>query len=174
MDAYEGGQERDRGDIAEKLGDLLKLDVDAVRAYDEAIEKIENAEYRSQLSQYRDDHQRHVSELTRAIRAMGEEPPTPSPDFKGMLIEGMTKLRSSMGDEQALKAMHQNEEITNRSYENALEETFWPADVRSVLERGLSDERRHIQWIEQQLSVGVGTGTRTTGERGTTGGNTYM
>lgn len=155
VDAYETGN-RDTQNVAEKLGDLLKLDVDAVHAYNEAIEKIEAQELRSHLSEYRDDHQRHVTELTQLIRGMGEEAPSPKPDAKGLLIEGMTKLRSSMGDEQAMKAMHQNEEITNRAYEKAAQQTYWPPEAMRVIEHGLADERRHIAWIEQQLSVTAG------------------
>ncbi|HSK46723.1 MAG TPA: DUF2383 domain-containing protein [Coriobacteriia bacterium] len=158
MDTYGKSQNRDIDEIAEKLGDLLKLDVDAVRAYNEAIEKIEAQDTRSRLSTFRDDHERHVSELTRAIQGMGRRAPEPSPDFKGMLIEGMTKLRSSMGDEQALKAMHQNEETTNKAYEKAANEQYWPTDVRGIIERGLADERAHIQWIDQRLTVTAGAG----------------
>lgn len=142
--------------IAEQLGDVLKIDIDAVEAYNEAIEKVEAQELRSRLSAFRDDHQRHISELQSAIQDMGHEPPEIKPDLKGKLIEGMTALRSSMGDEQALKAMRQNETITNRTYEKALQDHTYPGAVQRILQAGLEDERRHLQWIEQQLSVTVG------------------
>lgn len=159
MDTYGSGTGRDVSDMVEKLGDLLRLDVDAVNAYNEAIEKIESSELRSSLSEYRDDHQRHVRDLTVSIERLGHQAPEPSGDFKGKLIEGMTKLRSSMGDEQAMKAMHQNEEITNKAYSHAAAEA-WPTDILDVVEQGFADERRHLQWIEQRLSVGVGAQDR--------------
>lgn len=156
MATYESGAGRSMDDMAEDLGDILKLDVDAVQAYNEAIEKIENQSVRAQLSTYRDDHQRHVTDLTQAIRTLGKEPPSATQDIKGKLIEGMTSLRSSLGDDQALKAMRQNEQITNNTYEDAASKS-WTADVAPIIERGLADERRHLAWIEQQLSVGVGS-----------------
>lgn len=159
MDTYGSGTARDVSDMVDRLGDLMRLDVDAVEAYNEAIEKIENSELRSRLSEYRDDHQRHVRDLTGCIERLGHQPPEPKADFKGKLIEGMTKMRSAMGDEQAMKAMHQNEEITNKTYSNAVGEA-WPADILQVIEQGFSDERRHLQWIEQQLSVGAGAERR--------------
>lgn len=167
METYRTAGERDMSDIVDELADLFKLDVDAVHAYDEAIERIDNQAWREQLGTYRDDHQRHVTELTQCIRALGEEPPKASPDFKGLLIEGMTALRGSMGDDQALKAMHQNEEITNRAYSKAAEKS-WPADVQPVIERGFADEQRHITWIDQQLSVASGSSASGAG-RGVSG-----
>lgn len=146
----------DRDDAFEKLGDLLQLDFDAVDAYNEAIEKIDQEDVRTQLGKYRDDHQRHVSELTEIIRAMGGVPPEPKRDFKGMLIEGMTALRSSMGTDSALKAMRTNEKMTNRTYERAME---WDVstEAHDFIRRGFEDERQHLAYIEQALSVGVGS-----------------
>lgn len=146
-------------DLAERLGDLVKVDVAAVEACSEAIERIEAEPLRTQLSQFRDDHQRHVRELTQAIQTMGSEVPKQSPDMKGKLIEGMTAMRSAMGDEQALKAMRQNEVVTNHAYEDALQDHTWPGEIQSLLDRGLADERRHLQWVEDQLTVTTGATT---------------
>lgn len=147
--------DRDVREMAEELGDLLHLDVDAVQAYNEAIERIEEHDIRMKLSAYRDDHQRHVAELTDAIRTMGQEPPPPKPDLKGRLMEGMTALRSAIGTDQALKAMRQNELITRKAYER-INEKYWPEDVREMLQRGFADERQHLTYIEQRLSVPSG------------------
>lgn len=158
----------DTNDILEKLNDLMHLDVDAVRAYEEAIDKIDNAEVKNQLSIYRADHERHVQELRRLVTGLGGEAEEAKPDLRGVLIEGMTKLRSSMGDEQALKAMHQNEELTNKRYREAVS---WevPSDVHEVLLRGYDDEKRHIAYIEQQLSVGVGATSSQSAQAGSGG-----
>ena len=146
-------------EIRDKLNDLMRLDVDAVHAYDEAIERIEDETVRTRLSEFRDDHQRHVDDLRSAISGMGGEPEEAKKDVKGHLIEGMTKLRSAMGDEQALRAMEQNEEITNRSYRDAMD---WdvPSDIRDLLARNYADEQRHIAFIEERLSSGVGAEQR--------------
>lgn len=143
----------DRDDVFDRLESLVHLDVDAIHAYDEAIEKAEDQDVRSRLSGFRDDHQRHVTELTEAFRVMGGAPPTPDKDLRGVLIEGMTSLRSSMGTEQALKAMRQNETLTNNRYREAVEETGWDTEVLSILQRGYADEQRHLAWIEERLRV---------------------
>jgi uncharacterized protein (TIGR02284 family) len=146
--------------MAKRLRGLMQVDIDAVEAYNEAIDKVDSQELRSRLSSFRDEHQRHVSELQSAIKDMGSEPPDLDPDFKGRLIEGMTALRSTFGDEQALKAMRRNEQTTNNAYEDALQEHKWPGAVQRVIQRGYEDERRHLEWIEQQLSVTAGAQQR--------------
>jgi uncharacterized protein (TIGR02284 family) len=141
----------DTNEIREKLNDLMHLDVDAVNAYREAIERIRDADIGMHLQEYMRDHQRHVDELRLLVTGLGGEPEEAKPDIKGFLIKGMTQLRSSMSDEQALKAMHQNEEVTTRAYRDAVGWTDVPDDVREVLARAYRDEQRHIAYIEERL-----------------------
>lgn len=155
-------------EMHERLNDLMRLDVDAIRAYVEAIERIEDTAVKERLSGFMRDHQRHVDELGIAITDLGGAPEEPKPDFKGYLIEGMTRMRAALGDEQALKAMHQNEEITNRTYRRALDWDL-PTDVREVVSLGYADEQRHIAYIEEQLTVRTGSSYRSD----TRGGSAY-
>src|SRR5919198_4895882 len=95
----------DTADLINRLEKLIQLDIDAVGAYEQAIEAIDILEVRDRLAEFRDDHERHVAELSAALRRMGGEPPRRSPDMKGFLIEGYTAVRSSMGSAGALRAM---------------------------------------------------------------------
>lgn len=146
-------------DIHERLNDLIHLDVDAVRAYEEAITHVEDQQVISRLQQYRDDHQRHVEELRSLITGTAGRAEDAKPDAKGWLLQGMTKLRNATGEEQALKAMLLSEEITNKQYRDAIE---WNVtdDVREVLARGYSDEQRHIAYMEQEMRVFAASSTR--------------
>ena len=140
----------DTRDIIDRLEALLHLDVDAVRAYQQAIDEIEDPFILRALERFQDDHRQHIGHLSRCIRDLGAEPPAPRPDVKGFFIEGMTALRSKLGAESALKAMRMNEHLTNRRYEEALEQELTPA-VRMVLLRHREDERRHLEFIEHAL-----------------------
>ena len=71
-------------------------------------------------------------------------------DLKGVLIEGLTALRSVTGTLGALKAMRTNETVTNRAYEKALEQTL-PLVVREVVRQNLQDERRHLAGIRTHI-----------------------
>jgi uncharacterized protein (TIGR02284 family) len=136
-------------DVIEKLQDLVHLDYDAAQAYDHAIAKVDILTVRSELSVFKQDHERHITDLTRLIKALGGAPKV-ARDVKGYLIEGMTALQSALGTKMALKAMRTNEKLTNKVYEETLEAPL-PANVRAVVERNRDDERLHLDYIERAL-----------------------
>jgi uncharacterized protein (TIGR02284 family) len=134
----------------EVMNGQIQLDRDAILAYDEAIEACEMPEIKRQLGEFRGDHERHVRDLSEVVKAFGGKPPEKR-DLKGYVIQGFTKVMSR-GDRSALLAMRGNEELTNRSYEAALKRDL-PPEVRSLLERNLTDERRHLAWIKDAISA---------------------
>ena len=137
-------------EIADKLSSLVQLDIDAIHAYDQAIDKIDVPSIHEQLRQFRDDHHRHVTDLSAAIRQLGGTPPDFSPDFKGYFIQGFTSLRSMTGTEGALKAMRTNEQLTNRTYEEASSWSLSPS-IHALIEQNYADEKRHIMYIDQAI-----------------------
>ena len=140
-------------EIHRKIRSLIQLDIDAVHAYQQAIDKTEHRGVRDQLNLFRKDHERHVRELSAKLVGMGEKAPD-SPDLKGYLIEGFTSLRSSTGTKGALKAMQTNEKLTNRKYEEAAKEDF-PPEIRSLIESNRQDEAKHLRYVEQVLAEKV-------------------
>lgn len=140
----------DNSTLAKKLYDLAQLDIDAARAYDQALENIDHPTVHSQISSFRADHLRHINDLSAVIRRLGEEPPSFSPDLKGFFIEGFTAIRSMTGTAGALKAMRGNELLTNRVYDKARAADL-PADVKQLIERNFADEQRHLAYIEEAI-----------------------
>jgi len=143
----------DNREVSDKLNDLIKLDVDAVHAYDQAISACTLLEVKDRLIEFRGDHDRHIRELAQIVRSFGVEPEVRR-DWKGFFIEGFTAIMSQ-GDHSALLAMRGNEELTNRQYQSALGLADLSPEVRSLLERNFSDEQRHLQWIKSQLDARV-------------------
>ncbi|UQA58287.1 DUF2383 domain-containing protein [Polyangium aurulentum] len=139
--------------ILEKLNSLIMLDVDAVHAYDQAIEACEILTVKDTLTEFRNDHERHIHDLSEQVRALGGTPEVHR-DLKGFVIEGFTALMSR-GDHSALLAMRGNEELTNRVYKAALEMEDLSPEARTVIERNYADEQRHVSWINNQLSARV-------------------
>ncbi len=132
------------------LKELFHLDVDAIAAYEQALDHIDDPEIHRQIKEFRQDHIRHVSTLRDEIRRMGGVSPDPKPDLKGILIGGFTALRSLTGTEGALKAMKGNEEITNKTYRAALAKEL-PKELMKVIRSHYEDEQRHLQYIERTL-----------------------
>lgn len=137
--------------IADQLNSLIKLDVDAMHSYLQAIQHIDYTPVREKLGQFLEDHERHAVKLAELVKGMGAESTEFSRDFKGFFIEGFTSLMSATGITMALEAMRMNEKLTTRTYKEALDSEL-PANVRMVVGENYGDERRHLDYIEQVLS----------------------
>jgi rubrerythrin len=142
----------DNKEIARKLSSLAQLDIDAEHAYGQAIDEIKEVAIRDRLSEFREDHKRHVAELIVAIRELGETPPEYKRDTKGFLMEGFTAIRSKTGTEGALKAMRSNEKTTSKTCEKA---RSWevPQSVKALIEKNCADERRHLEYVMHALET---------------------
>ena len=55
-------------DLNGLLKNLIELDYDAIGAYDAAAARIRSDDYRAQLRAFRNDHLRHVEELSPLVR----------------------------------------------------------------------------------------------------------
>lgn len=138
--------------LIKKLIDLAQLDIDAVAAYEIAISKIDITEIKETLSIFKTDHERHVDELNEAIIQLGGEAVKKTLDIKGLLMEGLTYLRSCINTESALKAMQKNEETTNEVYDKALAECDFPPELQDLIAKNKEDERNHLEYIEDRLA----------------------
>jgi uncharacterized protein (TIGR02284 family) len=136
--------------FTEMVSDLIELDFDAAEAYEEAIKRFNNDNYKHVFQQFKADHYRHTEELSNFLKDMGEEPPT-GPSAKRMLTKGKVILADMFGDAAILRAMKTNEDDTNTAYERAVNYANLPAGAINILERGLADERRHRDWIVQTI-----------------------
>ena len=138
--------------LSKLISDLIELDYDAIEAYRAAIERVRGQEDRSQMTVFLEDHRRHITDLSPFLRQMGVEPPG-SADFKRVLTKGKVVVLGLMGEKSVFEAMKSNEDDTNRAYERAVAHEGLTADLASVLDRGLADERRHRAWFEARISA---------------------
>ncbi|MEW5926099.1 MAG: ferritin-like domain-containing protein [Gemmatimonadota bacterium] len=142
------------------LNDLLQLDHDAVGAYTVAIERVQREDYRQDLIRFRGDHQRHIADLTRLVRAHGgtpmEMPHLPSGAFK-LAVQA---AGSAGGDRALLLAFKSNEGQVRDKYGRAADGPH-PPDVAEVLSRNAADEEKHYRWVSEAVdSMGAGPDTR--------------
>ena len=137
-------------DLVSLLTDLIQLDFDAVDAYQAAIDRLDNAQWRATLASFKEDHLRHTAELGDALRSMGHIPPSGG-DMKSMLTQGKVVMAGLIGDEAILRAMRTNEADTNTAYERAVQFPDLHAGIREILEANFADERRHCAWILSQI-----------------------
>lgn len=132
------------------VSDLIELDYDAIEAYNAAIEKLENGNYKDKLRIFRDDHKRHVQEFSDFLKSQGKMPPA-GPSGKQWITKGKVVLAQLLGDNTILKAMSSNEEDTNEAYRRMYERKDKHPDTEKILKKGLEDESKHKAWIDEIL-----------------------
>lgn len=139
---------------ADLVRSLIHLDVDAMHAYGEALDRIESSqvEIRSRLVAFQEDHDRHIREFSELLQRAGLEVPERRRDFRGLVLETMTALRASLGPAQALKAVRQTERLANRRASEAVTAVRAPLRMVELLRRMQDDERRHLDYIERALA----------------------
>lgn len=138
--------------MANELNTLIRLNFDAIEAYTAAIERLENADYRQALTEFRADHARHVEELKELVHWMGAAP-AKTGDTLQILTKGKVALGNLRGDKGILQAMKSNEDHTNEVYEKEIGKLRYSQDMADVLKYHLDDERRHRDWLVQTLAT---------------------
>lgn len=136
-------------DGLDQLQHLVRIDMDALRAYAQAIDNVDDQSVRNMLTGFRHDHERHVETLSAAIAEMGGTVPK-QPHFAGFALAGMTGVAAGMGVSSALMVMQSNEIVTNQAYDLALSADL-PEPVRELVEQNREDERRHLKEISSRL-----------------------
>lgn len=125
---------------------LLLLEHDAIAAYEQTIQRLENPGYKAQIAAFKTDHDRHVEELTALAGTLGVTAPTGG-DAKQMLTTGKVALASIMGDGATLTAMRSNEEDTVTAYERAAAHRLATPEAQAIFQRAHADELRHREWM---------------------------
>ena len=147
--------------LIHELNNLIVLDFDAIVSYDHAIQHCDDPRAHRDLQLFRDDHVRHIDHLSKVIRSCEGTPIEPHRDLKGVVLEGLTTLRSLGGTLPALRAMRTNEQITNRIYRKAASVALAPI-ARVVIDENYADEQRHLAVIQAHIERMSGTAVVTT------------
>jgi uncharacterized protein (TIGR02284 family) len=139
--------------IIEELNELIRLDHDAIGAYNEAIDGIDESRLRERLRRFCGDHVRHVADLTLIVRRLGGEPPA-KPAARGLSRMTLTKVAGLDDPEVVLKVMRSNENVIQKYYGECCQQDF-PEEIRDVIQRHFGDEQRHCSWMEQALRARI-------------------
>lgn len=139
------GTQNNEKDLIEAL---LKLEYNALEAYDETIERLENKQSAQKIAEFRQDHLQHVQALKECGMPHGID--VDGPGAKSLLTAGKIKIADMVGNDGAiLTAMKTNEYETVMAYENACKKDFLTLALRALCEKGLADEKRHRDWMDR-------------------------
>jgi len=141
----------DAGAVVEQLSALLAFDRHAAESYGVASERLRSESLRRSARHFREDHERHIDELSRLLRAYGgPRPPaaeTAAPDADS---SAETPLGSLASDRAILRALKTSERRGRDAYRLAAKQAF-PAEVAAVLRRASNDETTHYAWALEML-----------------------
>lgn len=137
--------------FVDALISLAELDIAAAKAYEEAITHLKSQDYKQALQKFKEDHERHVRELSDLLRELGEKPPA-SGGVKELFTQGKVVFANLLSDEAILRAMNSNEDDTNTAYERMSSHKGKTDKAEAILKQGLEDERKHRTWIETTLA----------------------
>jgi len=150
--------------LVAELNDLLQLDYDAVGAYTLAISALRDRNLRNTLVRFRQDHERHITELVELIRAR-DGAPVRMPHFPTGIFKLLVQAAGSAGglmggmaggDRAVLLAFIANETQARDKYRRH-SDTDHPPDVADVLARAARDEETHHRWAWDALErLGAG------------------
>ncbi len=136
----------------EGLNELLTRARAAVLVYVAASDRVSIDQLVDQLTAFRIDHERHVSDLTSQVLREGGVPRN-RPDLAGALWQGVTAVRSWGGASSVLGAVRFAEVRTLESHLEVLSGTL-SAEGRDVVRIQVADLIRHIDWIDRALREG--------------------
>jgi uncharacterized protein (TIGR02284 family) len=137
-----------------KLNSLLRDEISAVETYQQALDKLrsepEIAET-AQISSICEDHRDSANKLREQIIRNGGKPTEDSGAWGtwSKMVMGGAKL---LGDKAALTALRQGEENGMQDYQEALQETDLPADVRNLIQTTLLPrQQQHLNVLNRLI-----------------------
>jgi uncharacterized protein (TIGR02284 family) len=144
-------------DLMKKLTSLAQLDRDATSVYDEALKHVTDEDVRTTFTDFRDEHEHHVTEISAAVERMGGQPLDLKVDAMGHMADWFAAFRSMGGQTGALKAMHTAEKYHNSRYAETLTWSIGDKDLADTLARFYAEEQRHLAYVDAKLAVHSGS-----------------
>lgn len=133
-----------------QLDDLVRGELAAVKAYDQALADLKDEKQKSQLQAIRKDHVDAASVLSKY--AAGKKDileDTQSSGPWGTFAKSWVKGRGVAGNEGAMKALQDGEEHGINEYEEALEDESLPKDLKEKIRTQLMpNQKKHIQTLK--------------------------
>lgn len=142
--------EKPRNDQVTQLDDLMRGEMAAMKAYDQAISDIKNEKQKSTLQQIRKDHEKAVSAMSKYVAGKPDLlSDTEEAGPWGTFAKAWTKTRSLTGNEGALKALRQGEEHGIKEYEEALKDENIPNELKQMIKTELlPNQKKHIETLK--------------------------
>lgn len=146
--SMEVGAQRSFIDAIKKL---IELEYDSIGAYKVTLVNLKSFEYRDKFYEFKNDHKRHIEELSVFLERFDQEIPINPYVAKHLLTKGKVKLASTFGDKNILRAMLCNEKDVITAYKRVNSRAENDNKMNRIILKALEDERKHKDWIQVEL-----------------------
>jgi ferritin-like metal-binding protein YciE len=138
-----------------KLGAALKMENTILEMIPQLEEHANNEQLRQALEHHRQETERHVANVERAIQALGQEPDeSPCPAIEGLEKEGQSNLKSvddSLNDHVIVWGVCETEHHEIAVYEGLITkaEAMGEQDIVALLQENLEQEEAALKIAQQ-------------------------
>lgn len=136
-----------------QLDDLVRGELAAIKAYDQAIKDVKDPKQKATLQSLRKDHDNNAAILSKYVAGkpkMLED--TESAGAWGAFSKAWTKTRSFTGNEGAIKALRQGEEHGINEYQEALNDENLNPELKSKIKNDLlPKQQKHLETLNTLL-----------------------
>lgn len=150
--------------LLDAVRELVRLEYDAILAYEESIVKLDNPTYKEQMQVYLNDHEAHIAQLqSLEMKYKGEQYKIyqldlalpKEADLKAILTKGKVQLAALMDDNAILAAMYTNELDTNQAYANLIQhkQLIDSTYQHEVLKQLVADENLHNAYTDKYVVI---------------------
>ncbi len=133
-----------------ELARLLAMEIDAVRAYANAVALLGPGPVRDELVVIGREHEAHVSAIRDQIAFRGYLPPEHSASCEGIVLGG-GPVTAPPGPKEAVAAVRRNEQLAASLCAKILAKDP-PDGARELLKRLRAEAGRHLGWAERMLA----------------------
>ena len=146
MNVTTGKQEN----FSDAMKDLIDLEQDTKAFYEQAISKIENYDYKTKLNEFKEDHAKHIQQLSELLNKK-EQTSIMGSVIRPLIDTIKLEFASLIGDRAKLSSILNNEIDINKAYErlNARHDRW--EDAKELLKEALQDEKKHKDWLEKTI-----------------------
>jgi hypothetical protein len=136
--------------LVNNLKQLLQIDTDAIKAYEQALWHLDQQGIYEVLNQFREEYTFQVEKLSLVLSKLGIQPPK-FEAIKGYFTEGFIAIDNFASMQDILEMMKSNEELITDFYTHA---SAWdvPAEVEAIIQDILHKGQKHLEFINQAIA----------------------
>jgi len=144
--------DKDLQQTQKALGELVKVEYQAIAAYDEALAETEDSKLRRQYTRFRNDHEKQARALNNRLAELGGTPVEYDAGSGKGKAGLFGKIAGLFGDAASLGGMVKGAEQGIRIYLDHLD-AIHDTRALSVIRRNLEAKQHEVRWLEEQAQA---------------------